>query len=141
MIYFIRTVGLPFVKMGSAINPKKRLREHQMSCPLKLEFWAILNGNLQTEMRLKRALSGLGHRGEWYQITPQFERALDAFVLANGDLDEFADCYFDDMVRDIRDRLSVRRARAEWLLEFGPPMNTPANFATVMPLSSAGDAA
>lgn len=65
MIYFIEAVGSGRVKVGYAVNSKRRLGEHQISCPLPLRLIGEIDGSPSDERLAHRAL-GKDGRGEWF---------------------------------------------------------------------------
>jgi len=89
MIYFIEAAGTDLVKVGYAIDAAKRLRDHQIGCPLKLQLIAAFDGGPALERRAHKAL-GKSSRGEWFprkqamQLARAWRRAgpvaVEAFV-------------------------------------------------------------
>ncbi len=69
------------LKIGYAKDPKSRLRDHQVSCPLELRLlYAFPAGDLHAA--LEKALHYLfdDHcvRGEWFRWSPELQAAIDA---------------------------------------------------------------
>lgn len=67
-LYAIRTHGAPFVKIGTARDPAKRLAELQTGSPFKLFIYATRGGaSLAEEFALHRKLHHLRSTNEWFR--------------------------------------------------------------------------
>ena len=72
-VYFIKSG--PFVKVGCAADPVRRLNELQIGNPQKLMLVAMLRGKSQAhgeqfERAIHSALRRLSIRGEWFEYGP-----------------------------------------------------------------------
>jgi hypothetical protein len=75
--YFIQSSAGGPIKIGQAVNPKKRLSGLQTSHTVKLEILAVLNENRESELHGR--FRALRVRGEWYRC----ERPLVDYLLEN----------------------------------------------------------
>ena len=68
-IYVIRDFNSSSIKVGKSINPKSRLRGHQISNPNKLELICEYNGYERDEkiIHLKLKVAGFHIHGEWFK--------------------------------------------------------------------------
>lgn len=68
-IYVIRDFNSSSIKVGKSINPKSRLRGHQVSNPNKLELICEYNGYERDEkiIHLKLKVAGFHIHGEWFK--------------------------------------------------------------------------
>lgn len=68
-IYVIRDSNSSSIKVGKSINPKSRLRGHQVSNPNKLELICEYNGYERDEkiIHLKLKVAGFHIHGEWFK--------------------------------------------------------------------------
>ena len=72
-VYFIRARGpgdLEYVKVGVAFDPKARLVELQVGCPLKLVLVGVIpDSGYKLEKEIHINLSEDNERGEWFRIS------------------------------------------------------------------------
>lgn len=66
-VYFIAAVGSPFVKIGWAVSPRKRLAELQTGCPHVLRMEAAIAGSRLHEAAFHDRFGHLHFRGEWFR--------------------------------------------------------------------------
>ena len=68
-IYVIRDANSSSIKVGKSIDPKSRLRGHQVSNPNKLELISEFNGYERDEkiIHLKLKVAGFHIHGEWFK--------------------------------------------------------------------------
>jgi len=69
MIYFVRSGK--FIKIGTSIDPNKRLGSLQTANPNKLKVRAVLNGGYKTEIGLHQLFEKSRIRGEWFRLTEE----------------------------------------------------------------------
>lgn len=69
MIYFIQSGRGGPVKIGSASNVSKRLKEMQVGNPCPLRLLGVMDLNHSTESELHDMFKGIRVRGEWYWPT------------------------------------------------------------------------
>lgn len=69
MVYFIRAVDSEFVKIGTAQDPDKRLRELQTGCPFALVVEGRLPGGVDAERMVHAKLDKHRFRGEWFVLS------------------------------------------------------------------------
>lgn len=75
------------VKIGFAVDAKKRLRELQVGCPIALELLASAPGTFDDERAIQRLFRARLIRGEWYRLDETltaFIRAFCAFEIASA---------------------------------------------------------
>lgn len=77
-VYFIRTVGGPFVKIGWATTPSSRLAQLQTGCPYPLQVALAVAGRESLERKYHRRFSAARVRldGEWFI----WEGAIESYV-------------------------------------------------------------
>jgi len=68
-IYFIQAEGNNLIKIGIAINPKKRLRQLQSASPVKLHLLKIIEGSFPEERELHKRFKDTRTHGEWFLPT------------------------------------------------------------------------
>ena len=66
-VYFIRAGDAGPIKVGYAMNVRRRLSELQMGCPCPLHLLHTEPGTLATERGWHERLADYHHRGEWYR--------------------------------------------------------------------------
>jgi hypothetical protein len=73
-VYIVKTDGLPFFKIGVAMNPASRLSALQTACPLDLSIvgvWQVTDDQAsRLEKSLHRAFKRHSVRGEWFTMSP-----------------------------------------------------------------------
>lgn len=75
-VYFIEAVGAAAIKIGWALDPRRRLIQHAIGCPLELKLLCSAPGTLGHEGALQSRFSEVCIRGEWYSRNP----ALSALI-------------------------------------------------------------
>lgn len=81
-VYFIETVGLPFVKIGhTSVPPLQRLRDLQVGSPLELRFLMLCPGPVEVEDLFHDVFTHLHIRGEWFKN----EAELSLFLMPDDD--------------------------------------------------------
>jgi DNA-binding XRE family transcriptional regulator len=82
MIYFIKHTE--YVKIGYTNKIKLRLSTLQVSCPVKLEVLALIEGNREDEIKYQKMFMHLSTSGEWFNYTNEllsFIEKLDEDLL------------------------------------------------------------
>jgi hypothetical protein len=74
-LYFIRWEGGP-VKIGRALDPKRRLAHFQVGCPYDLILVGTVPNGGEWEWRIHSKLQSERMRGEWFAWTPRTERIV-----------------------------------------------------------------
>lgn len=79
-VYFIQTEG--FIKIGYAINVRRRFRQLAMSVPFDLELLAVIacpdvREAKETERTLHRRFKAQRVRGEWFRLIPPLTEFID----------------------------------------------------------------
>ena len=77
-VYFIRAEGTDLVKIGVTNDPARRLAMLQTGSPTKLTLWFVILGNREREVEIHEQFSGARKFGEWFQISPEINDAIDA---------------------------------------------------------------
>lgn len=71
-VYFFVTGGphnTTMCKIGfTKSHPERRLREVQGMCPVELDLFAYVEGNLQLEKKLHRTFDAVRYHGEWFVL-------------------------------------------------------------------------
>lgn len=65
-----------FVKIGTAKDVAKRIRELQTGCPFRVSLLQVIPGGAKTERLIHSRLSHLHVRGEWYTDTPELRQTI-----------------------------------------------------------------
>lgn len=94
MIYAISAEGTEAVKFGLARNPKFRLNELQVGCPLRLVLIASVGWHDQNERLIHSVFEPELIRGEWFKRTKRVNRFLELLTeelyrLAAEDAEQF----------------------------------------------------
>jgi hypothetical protein len=77
VVYFIQAVNGGPIKIGTAIDPKKRLASLQLSCPFRLKILATRPGGERLERSLHRRFAAYRLHGEWFEPnTPGLRQAM-----------------------------------------------------------------
>lgn len=79
-VYFIADGAL--VKIGTSMNPYKRLKQLQTGASTKLRMVAVVPGGVARERRFHERFKGRRVRGEWFQLT---EDALKNITVMESD--------------------------------------------------------
>jgi hypothetical protein len=74
MIYFIKHTE--YVKIGYTNRIKQRVNTLQVSCPVKLEVIALIEGNREDETKYHNMFKPIGTNGEWFE----YNKDLEIFV-------------------------------------------------------------
>lgn len=77
MIYAIRAVGTPFIKIGKAKSVGRRLATLQTHSPFDLEILAVANWEDRRERALHRYLQDAHVRGEWFRECEAMTRVIE----------------------------------------------------------------
>ena len=85
MIYVIRAVDTPFVKIGVANNPISRLKNLQTGMPTELVLLASAMWPDDNERRLHMVLRQYRRRGEWFELPDQILVSL-VKAMHSGDI-------------------------------------------------------
>ena len=95
MIYFIQNKSSGAVKIGTAINPVKRLAILQTGSVDSLVLLGTIPGNRDREAELHRRFRHLRIRSEWFQDTKELMEAIDSY-LSEGmvSIDETIECNY-----------------------------------------------
>lgn len=73
MIYFVKSNGSSYIKIGTSIDVSGRVDSLQTANPKELKVKAILNGSFQTEKGLHELFSHIRVRGEWFKWTDEMQ--------------------------------------------------------------------
>ncbi len=77
-IYFMKMDEVEQVKIGITSNPSNRLVDHQVSCPAKLRYLAVVPyKRLATELALHKLYGHLRKRGEWFEYGDELKALLE----------------------------------------------------------------
>jgi hypothetical protein len=77
MIYFIRTVGRPYVKIGfCGGDPVIRMAGLQVGAVDQLELMGASAGGPSDERAWHQRFDHLRARGEWFELTPELLKAI-----------------------------------------------------------------
>lgn len=69
-VYVIGSDGLPHVKIGTSINPQRRLQQLQPHVPVRLSVLWTIPGDHTLERRIHAHLDAYRTHGEWFDLTP-----------------------------------------------------------------------
>lgn len=69
-LYVIGGDGLPHVKIGTSINPQKRLRQLQPGSPIRLTVLWTTPGDSTLERQVHARFDAYRSYGEWFDLTP-----------------------------------------------------------------------
>ncbi|MFJ9777107.1 GIY-YIG nuclease family protein [Kitasatospora sp. NPDC101157] len=79
-VYVLGSAGLPLVKIGTARNPERRVRELQIGAPTKLELLWQTPGDRGLEARLHACFQAERSHGEWFDLGPEPVAAVQDVV-------------------------------------------------------------
>ena len=127
-VYFLKVVGQPIVKIGSARKWRNRTGILQCGNHLPLEVILLAKGGGQAERACQKALSGHGIRGEWFSLNAVVEDLIARIIAADGNATEAADELWAERLAGIRARIARFESVTDTII------------ATVLPLASAGRA-
>ena len=71
MIYFIQVENNGPIKIGTAVDPEKRLNNLQIGNHKKLNLIAVIPGKSGLESKIHRDLKGFRRDGEWFNPTTE----------------------------------------------------------------------
>lgn len=97
------------VKVGSSVDPRRRLAELQRECPYALTVVWIVEGGRELERHVHRQLEGWRLHHEWYsadtlvplRLLLDGERVLDHVPDAQTEIDELRKLDEDDLHRHL----------------------------------------
>lgn len=78
-IYLIETECKAFYKIGFSNDPNIRLKNIQVSCPLKVSIVNFFKGSIPVEKKLHKKLSNFSVRGEWYKHNTEVQKTFYSF--------------------------------------------------------------
>lgn len=82
MIYFVKHTD--YVKIGYTDDICTRLSDLQISCPVKLNLLALIDGGLDDEKSYHEKFKDIHSNGEWFKYTKELEefvKSLDKILL------------------------------------------------------------
>lgn len=71
LVYFIQSVDGGPIKIGTSVDPRKRLREIQTSHPSRLQIVGLIEGGIARERELHQTFAHLRLEGEWFALGPE----------------------------------------------------------------------
>jgi hypothetical protein len=77
-VYFITCRDAGAVKIGSSGDPRLRLKEVQLGCPLEAKLEGLHHGSFEEEHSYHRRFADDRLRGEWFTLTPTIEAIIAA---------------------------------------------------------------
>jgi hypothetical protein len=78
-VYYIRCAGAAgLIKIGTAVDPRKRLSQLQTGSGETLTLLAVEPGGLDVERRRHRQFRAYRVRGEWFRAEPALLRHIEA---------------------------------------------------------------
>jgi hypothetical protein len=127
VIYFVQPEGRPLVKIGYARCVRSRLADLQTYSPDKLVLLGVVAGGPARETALHARFAHLRVRGEWFRLTREVRRFLEAEgedyqphrhdPAVNGTPADRE--WFDSLARERVARVErVRRRVCVWVQEF-----------------------
>lgn len=85
-VYFMETIGAPFIKIGWAIDPLERLKDLQIGCPHELKLITVIpNKSRRVEHRLQNKFKSLCVRSEWFKYTDRLKSYVQWIISKTGD--------------------------------------------------------
>lgn len=78
MIYFVRSMGTPFIKIGTAVDVAARIKALQTGHPHELRVQAVIPGSFATEKGLHQLFESSLHNGEWFRFNDEMKYFLRA---------------------------------------------------------------
>lgn len=82
-IYFLRAPSGE-IKIGTAVNVKRRLMDYTTYAPANYELLAIIPGGYALENELHRAFRFCHIRGEWFRPAPELIQRIEALRAVLG---------------------------------------------------------
>jgi DNA-binding transcriptional regulator YiaG len=77
-VYFATCREIGRVKIGHAVNVRRRLSELRTYCPVPLELEATLDGGEAEEHELHERFANHRRQGEWFLLAPEIEELIAA---------------------------------------------------------------
>lgn len=77
VVYFAMCADAMAVKIGYSCQPRARLRQLQLACPLPIGFIGTFRGSRELERALHERLSESRLRGEWFRLNGAVLDACD----------------------------------------------------------------
>lgn len=90
-VYVLITAGFEYIKIGTALDIKKRMSNIQSGCPFGLSSWLAIPTPLarNIERGLHHAFSDYNLRGEWFHLpNNQLDLLMGFFNQANAQVRE-----------------------------------------------------
>lgn len=103
MIYFVRSIGAPFVKIGVAADVAERVKTLQTAYPQELRVQAVLPGSFATERGLHELFESSHHKGEWFRYNDKMKYFLRA-IRAHPDESNIITLYRISMQMRLNDK-------------------------------------
>lgn len=135
-VYLITCRALEAVKIGRSANPHKRLKQIKTGCPFPVALEAILPED-STELQMHRRFEDGRLAGEWFKLTSEIERLIEAHPAADASPKKpeqfswYAGAKWADAGEDLKRKIAaIRRNEAagkipQWV---GPSANNGVNF-------------
>lgn len=79
-VYFIRAGRMPMVKIGSALEPEKRLESLQIGNPQKLHLIGYSIGGMPLERQWHQDWKHRRIRGEWFTLRNDLRAAINEIL-------------------------------------------------------------
>ena len=93
MIYVIRAIGSQYVKIGRAADPIRRMRELQVSMPMKLVLASVADWPNYYERRIHNSLRKHHVRGEWFMMCEEIFILINKMQDGAMTLDDWHEAY------------------------------------------------
>lgn len=77
-VYFVQLDDM--IKIGFAVEPKKRIRALQIGTPHELKILAMFEGNPRLEAQIHARFARLRHKGEWFKAGPALLKFIEEGV-------------------------------------------------------------
>jgi mRNA-degrading endonuclease YafQ of YafQ-DinJ toxin-antitoxin module len=82
-VYFLQSeIGGP-IKIGTAINAKKRLKEIQAVNPYKIEIVALIRGSYKEEKKFHKSFKEHRLHGEWFEPVESLNKLVKNLGICN----------------------------------------------------------
>ena len=86
LVYFIQCGDNGPIKIGTSVNPDRRLFEYRIGCPYPLKFIGVMNGNRHLEKRLHKMFAEFNIQREWFEPVPELIKFIEANSEPLGEL-------------------------------------------------------
>lgn len=96
MVYFIKPLGLPYVKIGRTNCVCRRIYELQSGSPTELRVVALVAGGSELEQSLHSVFSSHSSSGEWFHFSHRMAAFLDAQSGPHFDVEEWIEAYWEN---------------------------------------------